>query len=488
MKAFVNKYHVSLLFVFLGVGVLVRFLAATTGFTYDMESYQIAARAVLEHKNVYAETVRYNYGPFWFYVLAILYKLALLFPDPFFALRYFTAGVLALVDIGLFFLLSSLFSRTTAYLYYLNPISILVTGYYSQFDNLALLAGLAAVWLLARKRKISGLALLGVSLIIKHIFFFFPVWLAIREKTWKGKLVTVGLPTGIFLLSFLPFLRDGFEGIIQNVFLYTSFNNAPFWHVFVPDFLSRYVSPMFLFVFALTLGGVFARRISLTQLAAWYGCILVLFSPAISEQYFVLTLPLLSQSPNIFFSFFVVLQTLFMLLVMSGGDYYVPFIGIRMDRQMFGLSWQIVFLGLGLGWLLWGKRFKKLTVRELSVVSIAALLALLIGFWIPSAREDQIVASIETALARGDYETANRLYDRTQVNPPFAGSRFWNKLTKARYHIEYYRNFVKARDLYKNAKREDSWEDIKKLLRKMPINFPFRREVEEMLKEAEART
>jgi hypothetical protein len=38
----------------------------------------------------------------------------------------------------------------------------------------------------------------------------------------------------VFAAGFVPFLANGHAGIVKNVLQYHSFNNAPFWHVFLP--------------------------------------------------------------------------------------------------------------------------------------------------------------------------------------------------------------------------------------------------------------
>jgi len=484
MRTFIRKHRGAIFVVLLGVGVLLRFLAAASGFTYDMESYEIVARAVIEHKTVYAETTRYNYGPLWFYVLAGLYKVSLLFPDAFFAFRYLVVGVLSAVDIGLFVLFSKMFSPAIALLYYFNPLSIITTGYYSQFDNAALLLGWISVWYISKKQKTFGLVLLGVSLILKHVFFFFPVWLALREITWKERVRTVGIPVLIFLASFIPFLRDGFQGIKENVFLYASFANAPLWHVLVPDGLTRIISPGFLFLTALTVGAILFRKTPLAVSMAWYGMVLVAFAPAISEQYFVLVLPLIALVPNIFFVTFLFAQTAFAVIMMLGGEVYIPGLEMRVDRQVFGMSAQVTLLLAGIAWALLGNGMRKLSGKYWAYILAVVLILLMLGVWIPAYKEDRIIYSIEQAIVQGDYETANRAYSETQVNPPFAGSRFWNKLTKSRYYVEYYRNFIKTRDLYQANPNTEEWKHIQQYLKKMPPNFMYQKEVEQMQKDA----
>ncbi len=490
MKRFIKLHQGSLTIAVLGLGLFLRLLVAASGFTYDMESYEIVGRAVLEGKNVYAETTRYNYGPVWFFLVGFLYKISLLFEQSFFIFRYMVAFFLAVIDVALFFVLASLFSRRIAYLYYFNPLSILITGFYSQFDNVALLIGFIALGRMVKgmnvKKEADGVALLllGLSLTVKHILFMFPFWLFLRQKTWRNRLMVLTVPIGIFLASFLPYMRDGFQGIVDNVFLYRSFDNAPFWHAVVPDALKRFIDPSVLFLTALVVGGWVARKWPLAITLPWYGILLVLFSPAVSEQYFVIVLPFIALFPNIFFVAFTVVSTVFLIVTVSGGEMYAAPLGMRLDRQTLGFGLQTQLLLSGFLWTIVRRRIYSLDMRQWMITLSTLLLVLTATVWIPSAHEDMTVAKIEKALASGDYELANMLYNETQKNPPFAGSRFWNKLKKSRENVEFYRNFVKARDLYQRQPTSESRDVIREYLRKPPINFALMDEAEEMLRYA----
>ena len=47
-------------------GVILRLTVMLFGHNFDFESYCIVGRLVTQFKNVYANTERYNYGPFFF--------------------------------------------------------------------------------------------------------------------------------------------------------------------------------------------------------------------------------------------------------------------------------------------------------------------------------------------------------------------------------------------------------------------------------------
>lgn len=480
-----NKlYILALLF----VGVAVRFWAAGWGYTYDMESYEIVAKIVLSGGNVYAETTRYNYGPAWFLLLSMLYHVAQWFSDPFMVFRYSIVALLSGVDIALFFFLKRQFSLIAGLLYFLNPISIVVTGFYSQFDAIPLLLGFYSMALYGKdgplirtKQKILGLFLLGLSLIFKHVFFIFPIWIAVRQRPFIDKIIALCLPVGIFFLSFLPFIKDGFLGIVNNVFLYLSFHNSPLWHIFMPDSLKLYINEYVFFLLPLVAGAFIFRKKHAVDALMHYGMILVIFSLAISEQYFIYVLPFISVYFNSFFLLFTFVETLFMTLVVAGGEWFISSLRVFVDRQVFGFSYQVGILTVGFVYAHIAKQLRNFGSRQWIMLILGAH-AVFLGFWIlPDTLENKKVGHIETAIREGDYEKANSLYSVIEQHPPFAGSRFWNKLKKSRYYIEYYRSFRRAKDIFGMDLTAEKKGIIRAHLVGMPQGFPYREEVDQML-------
>lgn len=134
-----------LFFGVLVAGLAARLLVATCGHDYDMDSWQIVAGIADRGDNVYASTDRYNFAPGWFHILHGLNLLAGHNPVVF---RYVVAGFLGLADAGIFFFLWRRSGRLAACWFLLNPISIIITGYQCNFDNVAILLGLVAVGLM----------------------------------------------------------------------------------------------------------------------------------------------------------------------------------------------------------------------------------------------------------------------------------------------------------------------------------------------------
>jgi hypothetical protein len=309
----------------LALGVLLRFVAMRRGHNFDMDSWRLSADITAHHGNVYAETYRYNYGPIWFEILHALDRIAQLFPNPYHAFRFLVVGLLTLADVGIWYLLKRRFGYVAGFLFFLNPISIIITGYHNQFDTLAILAALASMIvygdderLRLTKRKWQGLALLGVSLTLKHVFFLFPLWLAVRQKGWREKLIVLGVPIGIFLLSFAPFVVTGHQGIIKNVLGYASFNNAPFWFVVVPQFIQAFVNIKVLFFGALVVFAFIMRRRPVVESVLMYSVVLVVFSTAITNQYLAIVCAAIAVMPNIFFVLYAFSGTLMLSMSAAG--------------------------------------------------------------------------------------------------------------------------------------------------------------------------
>jgi len=227
-----------------------------------VESYWIVANILHRGGNVYLETARYNYGPLWSYILYGLFLISGKEPADF---RFLIAIFLTIVDGAIFLILLKTFGKRVAFLFFLNPISIIITGYHNQFDNLAMLFGFISIIIFGRdftsginKRKTAGLIMLGISIMTKQILFFFPLWLAVKQKGIVWKIVILFVPTVIFFSSFIPFIsfqeartfefnifRD-FDSLKSrlpedkfNAILYLKDNNARFSHEELKDSLSK---------------------------------------------------------------------------------------------------------------------------------------------------------------------------------------------------------------------------------------------------------
>lgn len=369
MKKNKDNFSKKIFFGILIIGTILRIGVGFRGYNFDIKSYFIVNEIISKGGNVYSQTTRYNYGPIWCY---LVFSINSIFFYIFRFIHYKISGlsqlifsvrfILISVDILIYTFIYKKTSKIAALLFFLNPISIIVTGYHSQFDNLAILFGLFSSLMLDKnkkknnKYKLIGLILLGISLSIKHILFIFPIWLFIKEKRLINKIYSIAIPYGIFFVSFAPFMRQGMNGIIKNVFIYTSYYFSPFWNNFVPSFVKgfyigalKYVCILFLYIlklFSPTIGSLLirilpriienslARFLLFASILVWLGYKLerknykaiftyylgglFAFTPAMANQYFVIPLIFISIYRNVFFYIFTLLCFIFLLVNNQG--------------------------------------------------------------------------------------------------------------------------------------------------------------------------
>lgn len=336
------------------VGIVARIAVSLHGYNYDVESYWLVGQIADNGGNAYAETHRYNYGPVWFGVLTTLYKATTSFPDHFVAYRISIALFLTAVDVGIALLLWKKFGKKVATLFFLNPISIIITGYHSQFDNLAILFGFASVLMLAKseadqKRTWAGWAMLGLSLMTKHILFALPIWLAIKQKVLWKKIAVMIVPFGLFAVSFVPFWEAGSRGIIDNVLLYRSMNNAPFWTTVAPGVLQNNLPVFLLFIASLIVAGFAVRKVGIIKTFLIYLACLVLFSSSIANQYLAILVPFISVYFNIWLALLTIVSTLYLLIEPGAGMGITQLAFIPL--KFVSLNIQIALLFIGMMWI-----------------------------------------------------------------------------------------------------------------------------------------
>lgn len=306
-RAQIGRRNKHLFLVAALTSLALKMVLASRWSNFDVGSYEVVASLVLQGKSVYANTNRYNYAPLWAFFVAGLKQLSALIPlAPRQAFHVSIAAFLGIVDIALAALLTTRYRYGAGIFFLICPVTILLTGSYSQFDNFALLGGFAA-WLLIRegsedwRRWVSSAGLLGLSLVIKHVFFLFPVWLLFWPKlgSLTKRLVYAAVAYGIFAASFLPWIADppSRQGIYQYVFRYRSrfyFSvlhllaaSRHFWRVSATETSALTLLWMALLVAA----GIILARTKI-ELFPMYLLAMVGFSPALNDYY--LAMPILA--------------------------------------------------------------------------------------------------------------------------------------------------------------------------------------------------
>ncbi len=347
--SYTKQHRKVILYSAVSVGVLARFLVAFRGNNFDVNSYWLVGELFSNGENIYAATSRYNYGPIWFHIIGWLFDTTNVFSNHFLLFRLSVTALLTLVDLMIAWTLKKHWGNKVAILFFLNPISIIISGYHSQFDNLAILLGLWAVLILGEKQyqqtdkhQIAGLLMLGGALMTKHIFFLFPIWLAIKQKCWKSRILTLLIPFSLFFMSFVPYWSTGSSGIINNVFLYKSFNNGPFWYSLAPKIITDNVPLIVLFVGTLLCLSFVFRKKSNQETFILYLVSLVVFSSAIANQYLAIAVPFLAIYRSHLSTIFTVVATAYLLTEKNG--LHFGFMQKIVPLKFISYNIQIVFL------------------------------------------------------------------------------------------------------------------------------------------------
>lgn len=302
MIPFLKKHGKLLCILFIGIAM--RYAVSLMGSNYDLESYQIVGKLVASGKNVYSETYRYNYGPIWALILGLFHNLAAAGLNSNLIFRLLIITTLTTSDIAIFFWLKRTYSRVAAYWFFLNPISIYITGYHNQFDTIAIaLALYSSLFLFHQKErlKVVGLVLLGLSITVKHIFIFYPLWLLLSTQKLKNKFLFL-IPLFIFACSFIPFIftPGAIEGIWTNVITY---KKSTALYPFFPTGILR----PFLMALPMLIAAYLFRKEKPSRQLLYYLLIIVAISPITAGQYFAIPLSafsVLSIMTGTFFTLF----------------------------------------------------------------------------------------------------------------------------------------------------------------------------------------
>ena len=186
------------------LGIALRYVVMCWGHNFDFDSYCIVGEISGNFRNVYAETTRYNYAPFFFCVQGVLYRLSQINPESWTTIyRVLIVAVLTTVDVCIAIFIAKKYSYSKAIIFFLNPVSIIITGYHNQFDNIAVLFALISILFFnyekrIDKRDVLFVVLFSLSLVVKHILFLLPVFILFMYKLPVRKRVLYSFAAPIF--------------------------------------------------------------------------------------------------------------------------------------------------------------------------------------------------------------------------------------------------------------------------------------------------
>ncbi len=328
----IKSYQIYFIISLIVVGAFFRFYTASFGSNFDFETWNIGPELIKKGISVYTIPEsdpwgRFNWGPIWPYTLYFFKQISGENREVF---HYLLTGYLTFIDLALCFFIFKLFGKTISILYFLSPLTYLITGFHLQFENTALLFAFWG-WYLYQKNShkyyYQTAILFGLSITAKHILILFPVWLFFYEyflserkdllKKIFHKAISYLVFFGSFLLEILFYFNDRvnvFNGIMLYVFKYNSFDGLSafsqlirfigstkiyeFINFFIPINLLINNLPSgisyyrILFLILLGLFGFFVSKYILqkTLLLPLYLLFFFSFGSSLADQYFVIPL------------------------------------------------------------------------------------------------------------------------------------------------------------------------------------------------------
>ncbi len=344
-----NKSHLIIFIILIGTSL--RIAISLYGYNVDMEYWRLYADVKKFNGPIYETGM--NYAPTWSYILHFLDQIPFFLENEIQSLRFKVMLLLTLGDLAIFFIVLKIHSLKISSLFFLNPISIFITGYHSQFDNLAILVGLVSILLFEKYKKKLGFIffsiLMGISLTIKHTLIVFPIWIAIKEKKFLKKIIIVAVPLFIFFMSFILF-DNSYNIIFDYILGYVGSNeNAAFWKLFTPLHLGTYIGYKNLFFISLVLLGLFLDKENKIKTFYLYLISVVLLSNHLANQYLAIPVLAIAYFWNRFYLLYTISCCLFFLVDFVALDlvFFQDLIGWTRNSTRIGYKIIILFLALG---------------------------------------------------------------------------------------------------------------------------------------------
>jgi Predicted membrane protein (DUF2079) len=318
---------------------------------WDMGTYRQFVEFVPRGGDLYRDAP-YHYSPLWAFLLLGLSRAVSLAGIPF---DKAIGALLFLTDSATAFLLFRIArdrlgrpserAAGLALLFFSNPVSVFVTGFHLQFDNLAILCLVAAVWLAGRKpeRQVATAVALTASLLVKHVTFFHPLLFA-RTTEGRRHSLAVFLPYGVFFASFLLYW-SAWDAVFHGVFGFRSlaedYGTAMLRKLpGVPDW-----TPLALFGVAVLAGVAAFRRLEISRASLLLFLVILIFLPGVAEYYFVWPIALGSLFGGAGYAVYTLVVSAFFLGSPDALD-----LPLRHLPGWHGIWWSAVF------WLLWELR------------------------------------------------------------------------------------------------------------------------------------
>lgn len=212
------------------IGLALRlFLAFTLYGTQDVAAWEQYSTYWQQGKSPYDFTKRFNYGPPWFWIISLAEYFRHFLNIPFSTAIKFPMILADLVTLFILLKACHLLKKNKAQtfvsmaVFFLNPVSILSSGYHGQFDNISTVFSLLAWYLYEARQSLSftfATLSFAFAVAVKHFnILLTPVYIFYQNKLSKKILVMFAAPS-LFLLFIAPYWIKNTQWVNEAVFEY----------------------------------------------------------------------------------------------------------------------------------------------------------------------------------------------------------------------------------------------------------------------------
>lgn len=295
----------------ISIGFAIRLVLAHGSYNFDITNFVKDISIVNSGKNIYIETVYYNYSPLFLIFLKLADAVSNLFLT---SKEYAIRALLAFVDIIIIIILKRIGEKTLTkkqlYLslvfFALNPVSIILTGHHGQFENLALLFLLLAYMLSISNSSTKWVFLCAtIALCIKHSVVFLVLYFFLFTFRFKKGIILFILSCVIFLCLFIPFLSaDNLIRVKDQVFGYSGLGTFYGISYFLEQIFGEAYRPYqagivkYIFLLVTSTFVIYKAHIDKELDLLSISLFFLTFTTGIGDQYFVVPVILSSLKPN----------------------------------------------------------------------------------------------------------------------------------------------------------------------------------------------
>lgn len=320
------------------ISIALRLLASQCGYNFDLTSWKLVGDAITQGDNIYVVSNVYPYGPLLTYIFGGLVLIQNLLGQPSIQFLHLEIAILlSIFDLFVYRSLSKEFGRISSLFFILNPISILISGYHSQIEIVAIALGLWAWENLKNKKYWTAGLLFGLSISSKHVLIFFPLILLFVESiTLQNRIKMFILSYFVFFLSIGLYSMGAYEfgHAVKDIFSYAgAFGEngiiVKILNFVLPNSVLEKIFTISIYKYVFISSVLFISYlyiwVDFTKLFFVYLFLMFTFSSSIADQHMVLPLLLgVAYPKNIYFWIYTGLGS-FYLLIMSNTN-IAPFV------------------------------------------------------------------------------------------------------------------------------------------------------------------